>query len=105
MMHYNNEWIEQWCEANGWTDWFIECHQYWAFPPGGVMPEPIPSDVLRFIKIEKGASNLERLWLTTGIIVTIAGIILSYFCQSPTPFVLAFAWNAIIAILLEVEDN
>ncbi len=54
MKHYSDEWIEEWCQENGWTDLFVErSNSYWAFPPGAVMPEPIPAQALRVIKAKK----------------------------------------------------
>ena len=53
MKHYCEEWVKDWCFENGWTDLYVERCHYWAFPPGAVMPEPIPPRVLRLIKAEK----------------------------------------------------
>lgn len=33
--------VAQWCEANGYTDPFLQERQWWAFPPNGVMPVPL----------------------------------------------------------------
>ena len=52
--HFCDDWVREWCDANGWTDLFMErSNHYWAFPPGAVMPEPIPSKTLRLIKSQK----------------------------------------------------
>ena len=105
MKHYCDAWINEWCEENGWTDLFIERYNnYWAFPPGAVIPEPIPPKTLRLIKSEKGLCYEERLWLIAAAIVTLTAVILTYFLKSPMPLVFAFAFDAITAAQLEVED-
>ncbi len=85
MRHYCDEWIYEWCQQNGWTDLVIARHNYWAFPPGAVMPEPIPTQVLKLIKQEKGLSTQERLWSISAVIGVIIAAILSYFLSSPMP--------------------
>lgn len=105
MKHYCDEWIEEWCQENGWTDLFIErSNNYWAFPPGAVMPEPIPPQVLRLIKANKGLSTEEKWLSSTAVIVTIIAAILSYCLKNPMPLVLAFAFGAVTVAQLEVED-
>ncbi|MGK7876962.1 MAG: hypothetical protein AB4426_27830 [Xenococcaceae cyanobacterium] len=105
MKHYCDEWIKEWCEENGWTDLSIECYNnYWAFPPGAVMPEPISPKTLRLIKTEKGLCFEEKLWLISAWIVTLIAVIVSYCMKSPMPLVFAFAFDAITTAQLEVED-
>ncbi|MEL6354962.1 MAG: hypothetical protein AAFR58_24935 [Cyanobacteria bacterium J06627_28] len=29
---------QNWCEAHGYSDPFLQDGEWWAFPPGGVMP-------------------------------------------------------------------
>jgi len=103
MKHYHDEWIQEWCLENGWTDLFIERSLYWAFPPGAVMPEPIPVKVLKLIKQQKGLCNQERIWVTIAATVTVGTIISSCVAACPVPLVIAFAFNAITAAQLEVE--
>lgn len=43
MNHYCEQWIADWCEEHGWTDWFPQQRSYWAFPPHAVMPTPSPN--------------------------------------------------------------
>jgi hypothetical protein len=105
MKHYCEEWLNEWCAENGWTDLYVERSHYWAFPPGGVMPEPLPREALKLIKAEKGLSGEERFWSITSVIVTLIAAVLSYFLKCPMPMVLAFAFGAITVALLEVEDN
>jgi hypothetical protein len=103
--HFCDHWIEKWCQENGWTDLFIErCNNYWAFPPGAVMPEPIPTKILRIIKQENGLSPDEKNWLLLAFIVTVVSLILSCCLVNPMPIVFAFAFNAIAMAKLEMED-
>ncbi|MFP4009998.1 MAG: hypothetical protein ACLFV6_18665 [Spirulinaceae cyanobacterium] len=105
MRHYKDEWIQDWCQENGWTDWFMEpLNHYWAFPPGAVMPEPIPVSTLRAIKQERGMCGEERSLAISATLATVTAIALSYLTQSPMPLVLAFAFDAITVGRLEVEE-
>jgi hypothetical protein len=104
MKHFAEEWIAEWCQDNGWTDLFLERQtNYWAFPPNAVMPEPIPTKVLRQIKAEKGLSSEEQLWSASAIIATLMAIAFSYITKSPMPLVFAFAFAAVIVGRMEVE--
>ena len=103
--HYSIEWIEAWCMENGWTDLFMERRgNYWAFPPGGVIPEPIPVDVLRMIKEEHGFTNQELFLSITAVIITIFAIFSTFIYKSPMPLVFAFAFNAVTVAQLEMEE-
>ena len=105
MKHYRDEWIEEWCHENGWTDLLVErCDNYWAFPPGAVMPEPIPTHVLRMIKAKKGLTFEERLWSGSAVIATIVAIASTCLFNCPMPLVFAFAFDAVTAAQLEVEE-
>lgn len=105
MNHYRDEWIEDWCRENGWTDLFKErTSNYWAFPPGAVMPEPIPDHILRGIKTEKGLSPQEKLLSLSSGVFTLLTAVLSYALKCPVPLVLAFAFCAVTVGLLEIED-
>lgn len=105
MNHYCYTWIEDWCRENGWTELFMpQRNEYWAFPPNGVMPLPIPSQVLQQIKAERGLSLVERYWCFAAGIASVAAAGLSYLSHSPMPFVTAFAFCAIVVAALEVED-
>lgn len=66
MNKFCTEWIQAWCQDNGWTDLFRERHQYWAFPPNAVIPAPISAQVLQTIKAEKGLSLEEKVWYGTA---------------------------------------
>ena len=104
MQHFHDEWIQEWCDHNGWTDLVRERYNsYWAFPPNCVMPEPIPQKVLRLIKSEKGLSHSEqKLVMITGI-VTAAALISSCLWMSPMPLMLAFGFSAISFARMECE--
>lgn len=105
MNHYCYEWIEEWCQENGWTDLFVERrNNFWAFPPTAVMPEPIPVQVLRVIKAKKGLTFEERMWSMSALIATVIAVIFSYWLKCPMPLVLAFAFDAVTMAQLEVED-
>jgi len=103
--HYCDTWIEEWCQDNGWTDLFMERYNnYWAFPPGAVMPEPIPAQVLRLIKLEKGFTVEEKIWSAWALVTTIGAIASSFLLKCPMPLVFAFAFGAVTMAKLEVED-
>lgn len=104
MKHFHDEWIEEWCKENGWTELFRErANNYWAFPPGAVMPEPIPAKMLRLIKSQKGMSLEEQYWSASAIIFTLSAIGLTLIVQNPLPLLLAFAFAAVTVARLEVE--
>jgi hypothetical protein len=68
------------------------------------MPEPIPSQVLRLIKRERGFSAAEKIWLGMATVAALSGMILSCLLRCPMPLVFAFAFAAIAVAKLEVED-
>ncbi|WP_232318882.1 hypothetical protein [Synechococcus sp. 7002] len=104
MRHYCDEWIQEWCDGNGWTDpTLVSTNFYWAFPPNGVMPEPIPGEILRLIKSEKGFTQDEKRWLAFAAGVTLVSGIFTYYWHCPLPLVMAFAFSAVTAARLEVE--
>lgn len=104
MKHFHEEWLQEWCDNNGWTDLFAERHNhYWAFPPNGVMPEPIPSKVLITIKKQKGFSEAEKRWTTIAIIMSLVALVASYVTVCPLPIMLAFCFDAVVFALMECE--
>lgn len=104
MKHFADEWVQEWCEENGWTDVFMERKDhYWAFPPGCVMPEPIPSEALYGIKAQKGLCSEEKRWLVAATGVSIFSAVLSILLKCPMPIVFAFGFGAITVAKLEVE--
>ena len=104
MQHFHDEWIQEWCDRNGWTDLFMERYNhYWAFPPNCVMPEPIPQKVMRLIKSEKGLSSNEQKWLGYAIIASVFAMLVSYFLMTPMPLMFAFAFDAIVVARMDCE--
>lgn len=101
MKHFSALWIEEWCQENGWSDWFLECSRYWAFPPNAVMPVPIPTQVLRTIKAQKGLCFEEKLWCLAAVSGAVLAGVSTYFLASPMPLVAAFAFCAVTAAQLE----
>lgn len=104
MNHYSPQWIADWCQDNGWTDWFLERSSYWAYPPNAVMPVPIPTQVLRAIKAEKGLSADEKRWCVAAVASGAIALVCGYFLASPMPMVFAFGFCAITVAQMEDED-
>lgn len=78
-----------WCQAHGWSDLFVDHHRYWAFPPGAVMPLPVPSTVFQAFK---GQERPERMKVIYGLLsLSAAAIFMSLQQQSPMPVVFAFS--------------
>ena len=105
MKHFCEDWLKDWCEDNGWTDLFIESRIYWAFPPNGVMPLPIPKEVLTQIKAEKGFSQEERIWLLLTLSISFIAVVLSYIFSCPMPLVLAFSFCAMVFAHFDVDSD
>jgi len=103
MKHFAAQWIDEWCQKSGWTDWFFECSQYWAFPPNAVMPMPIPTQVLQAIKAEKGLCDEEKFWCFSVVGMAILAIVFTYLFASPMPLIAAFIYGAITVARLENE--
>ena len=104
MQHFKEEWIQEWCDRNGWTDVFMERYNhYWAFPPNCVMPEPIPQKVMRLIKSEKGFTSDEQKWLISAAMVSALAICASLLFVTPMPIMFAFAFDAVTFARMECE--
>lgn len=104
MQHFHDEWIQEWCDLNGWTDLFQERYNnYWAFPPNCVMPEPIPQKVMRIIKNEKGLSSSERKWAISAVAVSAIALFATYFWMCPMPLMLAFGFDAVTFARMDCE--
>lgn len=103
MNHYSAQWIEEWCQDNGWSDWFLECSRYWAFPPNAVMPVPIPTQVLRTIKAQKGLCYEEKIWCLAAVASAAFAAVSTYCLSSPLPLLAAFAFCAVTVARLEDE--
>lgn len=104
MQHYSEEWLLEWCTENGWTDLYQERpDHYWAFPPGAVMPQPIPTRALYDIKSTKGWCAQERILVVVGWAIAALSVLMTGLMRSPFPLVLVFVDGAIVSALLEVE--
>ncbi len=104
MKHYRDEWIEEWCQENGWSEPFAERNDhYWAFPPNGVIPEPISNLTLQVIKAQKGMTLHEKIWLGCAGIFSLLAVAFTYLFKTPMPIVFAFGFSAITAVQLEIE--
>lgn len=103
MNHYREQWIADWCQDNGWTDWFQERSRYWAFPPQAVMPVPIPTRALQTIKAEKGFTQEERNWAMLVLFCGIAAAVCVCWLANPLPLVFAFSFGAIVVAQMEDE--
>ncbi|MCS6959364.1 MAG: hypothetical protein RMK91_04875 [Pseudanabaenaceae cyanobacterium SKYGB_i_bin29] len=104
MKHFQDEWVEEWCNANGWTELFqAEANNYWAFPPGAVIPEPIPTKILKLIKAQKGLTADEQYWCALAVAFTVIGGGMTLWSANPLPLLLAFAFAAVTVAQLEVE--
>jgi hypothetical protein len=96
-------WVKEWCDGNGWTDLFVERYHYWAFPPGAVMPTPVPLNVLQEIRAAKGWTPIEQLWAGIAISAACLASVGSYWLSSPLPLVMAFSVCAIAVAFLDDE--
>ncbi|NJR65348.1 MAG: hypothetical protein HC772_08595 [Leptolyngbyaceae cyanobacterium CRU_2_3] len=104
MNHYCLTWIENWCAENGWSEPFAQRrNEYWAFPPNGVMPLPIPTPALQMMKQEYGLTAAEKGWCFAAIASTIAAIASTCLLDCPMPLVAAFAFCAVVVAGLETE--
>lgn len=79
-------------------------NHYWAFPPGAVIPEPIPVDALRTIKSQQGLSRQEKAWSATAIAFAVVMVGLSYVLKCPMPLIAGFAYAAFVVAGLEVDE-
>ena len=93
--------LNQWCCDNGWTDLFVERYQFWAFPPGSVLPLPVPSTVLEDIH----ARHYHAWKYPVGYSAVITGSAFALLCSllmhSPMPAIVAFACSAIAIGILD----
>jgi hypothetical protein len=101
MLKYSQDFALDWCQENGWTDFFVEQYRYWAFPPGAVMPLPLPADALYLVRKEKILTLQERLVYGGILLATLGTGIFTYWLRSPMPIALGFMGCAIAVALLE----
>lgn len=93
------EYVNRWCNTHGWTDLFIERYEYWAFPPGGVMPTPIPGSVMEAF----AESQAQRSTWAYGstLFVALVAAITSYWQQSPMPLTCGFCVGTMLVAFFE----
>lgn len=100
---YSYHWIQDWCQENGWTDLFVERQSFWAFPPGAVIPEPIPGEVLVSLKHLHGYSPIERNSFGLILAIALLSAVLSVWGRSPFPLVVAFCLASLVVAWLEAD--
>lgn len=101
MKKYPKAWVQEWCDRNGWTELFVERYGYWAFPPGSVLPQPIPPTILESIRHTKGLSPRERSSYSLCWGCTVLAMGVSYGWNCPLPLVAAFIVSAIVVAYWE----
>ncbi|MEO0375027.1 MAG: hypothetical protein AAF329_10465 [Cyanobacteria bacterium P01_A01_bin.17] len=90
-----------WCQEHGWTDLFVDHYQYWAFPPGAVMPLPVPTDV--FEDFQGSRSRTAKSFYGLILAVSAIAAVCSWLQQSPMPLVFAFCISAMAVGLLDEQ--
>jgi hypothetical protein len=105
MFKYSQDYAKAWCQEQGWTDFFTEQYRYWAFPPGAVMPLPLPRQALQRIHIEKVLSIREKLvyGATLGCCLTTA--MAAYWLWSPMPLTFGFIFCAFAFVWVEEDEG
>jgi len=85
--------IKKWCEDSRWTDLFVHKGQFYAFPPGAVVPLAVPTEVIESVKNIRG--NLVRSFnqLLLIIVQSLAFIVLNYLGGFPI-------WGSLIGVIV-----
>lgn len=85
--------IQKWCQSNRWTELFTQKGQYYAFPPGAVIPLPVPTEAIEEAKItqERKVHNSKQLLST--ILSSLAVIVLTDFFGLPL-------WSSLLVMML-----
>ncbi|MEM9136046.1 MAG: hypothetical protein AAGB01_01670, partial [Cyanobacteria bacterium P01_F01_bin.42] len=83
MTHPLYPYLMQWCQENGWTDLFVERYEFWAFPPGSVLPLPLPNSVLEDIHSRHYGSLKYSLSYAGVLLGTGIALALSILARSP----------------------
>jgi hypothetical protein len=103
MSKFLHQYIQQWCSEHGWTDLFVEQCQFWAFPPGAVIPAPVPVYALEgFYRTHRAPAPIQLL-KTLALGLALAAVALTIWTGSPIPLVTAFGGCAITVGLIEEE--
>ena len=96
--------LNQWCQEHGWTDLFVERYQFWAFPPGGVLPLPLPHAAIEGFYAQQATTQKHWFCYGLSVVSTLIAIPLAIASQSPMPLLAAFACAAIaVGMLDELE--
>lgn len=102
LLKYSYQVALDWCDDHGWTDLFIEQYQYWAFPPGGVMPLPLPPQALKSADLDRRLTPHQSKLHGLAIGVGLTSTLLSYILQSPLPLVFGFS---LCALAIALQEN
>lgn len=97
--------VLDWCNQNGWTDLFVECYRYWAFPPGGVIPEPLPADVVGSFASERSLSTEAKCWYGATILTATLAAFASFYWNSMMPVTTVFVFAALVLAKLDEEER
>lgn len=95
ILKYSLDVARAWCQENGWSDLFIEQYRLWAFPPGGVMPLPLPECALEEITFNPELGPREILSQALVFTAAVGSILTSFATHSPVVLVVGFAACAI----------
>lgn len=93
--------LTHWCQKHGWTDLFVDRYQFWAFPPGGVLPLPVPNSVIEGFYSQRHITKRHWCCYMLSICSTAIAIPLTIVSHSPMPLIAAFACGAIAVGLLD----
>jgi hypothetical protein len=104
MVKYSQEFAIAWCQENGWTDFFTAQYRYWAFPPGAVMPLPLPAPALQILSTPKVLTAKEKLAYGIASVAGLVAISGTYWMNSPMPLVLGFTICAIAFAAIDDEN-
>jgi hypothetical protein len=105
MVKYSQEFAIAWCQENGWTDFFTAQYRYWAFPPGAVMPLPLPAAALQILNTPKVLTAKAKLAYGIAVMAGLVAILGTYWLNSPMPLVLGFATCAISFAAIDDENE
>ncbi len=91
ILKYSLEVARAWCQENGWSDLFIEQYRLWAFPPGGVMPLPLPECALQEISFDEALTPRQVFSQALVFVAAVGSILTSFATHSPVVLVVGFA--------------
>ncbi|MCG9893082.1 MAG: hypothetical protein MH252_18665 [Thermosynechococcaceae cyanobacterium MS004] len=97
------QYLQHWCQEQGWTDLFIEHRQFWAFPPGSFMPVPVPRSAIERFYDKHTLSPQAKILSLAVLVLALGAIAWTALTLSPIPLLLGFACCAIAVGLQEPE--